>query len=193
MTKSVGNSGSGAAAAAATARALSPHEQMEQRLSVCATPELACAELSRIFRLQPAEIALMRVEKDVLNFLFPVELKAAGFIPLSSSKAVAARTAITRKVELFNNFVIVQHANVFETIRLTTLGQSDEPGANVIQKLMSTPIIDAKHEVLGVLQVCRKGTTQEGAGSDFTLNDLQNLELAAKAIGKLPFMRPVAR
>ncbi len=191
MTKSVGNSGSGAAAA--TARALSPHEQMEQRLSVCATPELACAELSRIFRLQPAEIALMRVEKDVLNFLFPVELKAAGFIPLSSSKAVAARTAITRKVELFNNFVIVQHANVFETIRLTTLGQSDEPGANVIQKLMSTPIIDAKHEVLGVLQVCRKGTTQEGAGSDFTLNDLQNLELAAKAIGKLPFMRPVAR
>jgi len=106
---------------------------------------------------------------------------------------VAARTAITRKVELFNNFVIVQHANVFETIRLTTLGQSDEPGANVIQKLMSTPIIDAKHEVLGVLQVCRKGTTQEGAGSDFTLNDLQNLELAAKAIGKLPFMRPVAR
>ncbi len=128
MTKSVGNSGSGAAAA--TARALSPHEQMEQRLSVCATPELACAELSRIFRLQPAEIALMRVEKDVLNFLFPVELKAAGFIPLSSSKAVAARTAITRKVELFNNFVIVQHANVFETIRLTTLGQSDEPGAN---------------------------------------------------------------
>ena len=189
MTKSVGNSGSGAATAAA--RALSPHAQIEHKLSISATPELACAELSKIFRVQPAEIALMRVEKDVLNFLFPVELKAAGFIPLSSSKAVAARTATTRKVELFNNFVIVQHANVFETIKLAILGQSDAPGANVIQKLMSTPIIDSKHEVLGVVQVCRKGTTQEDAGSDFTLDDLQNLELAAKVIGKLPFMRPV--
>jgi len=190
MTKSVGNSGSGAAAA--TARALSPRAQIEQTLSISATAELACAELSKIFRVQPAEIALMRVEKDVLNFLFPVELKAAGFIPLSSSKAVAARTATTRKVELFNNFVIVQHANVFETIKLATLGQSDAPGANVIQKLMSTPIIDPKHQVLGVVQVCRKGTTQEDAGSDFTLNDLQNLELAAKILGKLPFMRAVA-
>src|SRR6266536_763737 len=109
MTKSVGNSGSGAAAA--TARALSPHEQMEQRLSVCATPELACAELSRIIRLQPAEVALMRVKTVVLTFLFPVELKAAGLIPFPRSKAVAARAANARKVDVFNTFVIVQHPN----------------------------------------------------------------------------------
>src|SRR6266498_409588 len=150
MTKSVGNSGSGAAAA--TARALSPLAQIEQTLSISATAELACAELSKIFRVQPAEIALMRVEKDVLNFLFPVELQAAGFVPLSSSKAVAARTASTRKVELFNNFMIVQHANVFETIKLSTLGQSNAPGANTIQKLMTAPVVDAHHNVVGVLQ-----------------------------------------
>ncbi len=134
----------------------------------------------------------MRLEKDVLSFLFPVELKAAGFIPLSSSKAVAARTASTRKVELFNNFVIVQHANVFETIKLTTLGQSEGPGASTIQKLMSTPVVDTEHDVLGVVQVCRKGFTQDEAGPDFTLNDLQNLELASKILAKLPFMH-VAR
>src|SRR6266536_4839320 len=186
MTKSVGNSGSGAAAA--TARALSPHEQMEQRLSVCATPELACAELSRIFRLQPAEIALMRVEKDVLNFLFPTELRVAGFVPLSSSKAVAARTATTRKVELFNNFVIVQHANVFETIKLSTMGQSNIPGANTIQKLMTAPVVDAHHNVAGVLQICHKGLTPDDSGADFTLNDLQNLEIVARTLGNLSFM-----
>jgi len=134
----------------------------------------------------------MRVEKDVLNFLFPAELKAAGFIPLSSSKAVAARTASTRKVELFNNFVIVQHANIFETIKLATLEQSANPGENVIQKLMSTPVTDSKHDVLGVIQVCRKGASQEEAGSDFTLNDLQNLEHAAQVIARLPFMHAVA-
>src|SRR6266566_2711602 len=187
------SSSAGTGSAVAVARVLAPHAIIEQNLIRSTSPEQACAELSRIFSVGLAEVALMRVEGDILNFLFPTELRAAGFVPLSSSKAVAARTATTRKVELFNNFVIVQHANVFETIKLTTLGQSDGPGASTIQKLMSTPIIDAKHEVLGVLQVCRKGTTQEGAGSDFTLNDLQSLELAAKAIGKLPFMRPVAR
>ena len=39
-----------------------------------------------------------------------------------------------------------------------------------------------------VVQVCRKGLTQDEAGPDFTLNDLQNLELASKILAKLPFM-----
>ncbi len=125
---------SGTGSAAAAARVLAPHALIELNLDRCGSPELACAELARTFNVGPAEVALMRLEKDVLSFLFPVELKAAGFIPLSSSKAVAARTASTRKVELFNNFVIVQHANVFETIKLTTLGQSEGPGASTIQR-----------------------------------------------------------
>ena len=179
---------SGTGSAAAAARVLVSHALIELNLDRCATPELACAELARTFNVGPAEVALMRLEKDVLSFLFPVELKAAGFIPLSSSKAVAARTASTRKVELFNNFVIVQHANVFETIKLTTLGQSDGPGASTIQKLMSTPVMDSEQDVLGVVQVCRKGLTQDEAGPDFTLSDLQNLELASKILAKLPFM-----
>ncbi len=179
---------SGTGSAAAAARVLAPHALIELNLDRCATPELACAELARTFNVGPAEVALMRLEKDVLSFLFPVELKAAGFIPLSSSKAVAARTASTRKVELFNNFVIVQHANVFESIKLATLGQSDGPGAGTIQKLMSTPVVDSEHDVLGVVQICRKGLTQDEAGPDFTLNDLQNLELASKILAKFPFM-----
>ena len=186
------SAGAGAGSAAAAARVLTPHQAIEQNLSRCATPELACAEMSRIFTVGAAELALLRLENDILNFLFPAELKAAGFIPLSSSKAVAARTATTRKVELFNNFVIVQHANVFETIKLSTLGQSDGPGGNLIQKLMSAPVIDQKHNVLGVIQVCHKGLTQDQSGPDFTLNDLQNLEHAANIVATLPFMRVAA-
>ena len=93
MSRSVGSSGGGSASAAA--RALTPLAQMEQNLGHCTTPELACAELSRIFNVKPAEVALLRVEKEALNFLFPVELKAAGSIPLTSASAVAARTANT--------------------------------------------------------------------------------------------------
>jgi hypothetical protein len=180
--------GSGSGSAAAAARVMTPHAQIEQDLARSATPEMACSEMSKIFKVGAAEIALLRIEKDVLNFIYPAELKAAGFIPLSSSSAVAARTANTRKVELFNNFVIVQHANVFESIKLSTLGQSDAPGANTIQKLMSTPVVDSKENVLGVIQVCHKGVTLDGAGPDFTLSDLQNLELAAKTLARLPFM-----
>ena len=186
MSKSAGSSGGGSASAAA--RALTPLAQMEQNLGHCTTPELACAELSKIFNVKPTEVALLRIEKEVLNFLFPVELKAAGSIPLSSASAVAARTANTRKLELFNSFVIVQHANVFETIKLSTLGESEEPGANTIQKLMSTPVIDSKQNVIGVIQLCRKGITPDHAGADFTLADLHKLELAAKALSRMPFM-----
>jgi hypothetical protein len=172
----------------APARALAWHHVTRDALACATSPQEACAEISKIFNVGRTEVALMRVEGDILNFLFPSELQGGGFVPLSSSKAVAARTALTRKVELFNNFVIVQHVNVFETIKLTTLGQSTAPGANTIQKLMTAPITDEHHELVGVLQVCRKGLTPEDSGRDFTLTDLQNLELAAKAIGKLPFM-----
>jgi len=175
--------------ASAPARGFAPHHVSGEALARATSPQQACAEISKIFNVGRTEVALMRVEADILNFLFPAELQAAGFVPPSSSKAVAARTALTRKVELFNNFVIVQHVNVFETIKLTTLGQSTAPGANTIQKLMTAPITDEHHNVVGVLQVCRKGLTPEDSGPDFTLSDLQNLELAAKALGKLSFMR----
>jgi hypothetical protein len=185
------NSGNGTAAA--KARVIAPHAYVEESLKHATTPEAACAELSRIFKVRQGEVALLRVDKDALNFIYPLELKAAGSIPLSSSSAVAARTATTRKVELFNNFVIVQHANVFETIRLGTL-PSGSPGSTTIQKLMSAPIINQENnardnDVLGVIQLCHKGITPEAAGPDFTLNDLQNLESAAKVIAKLPFMQ----
>ena len=126
------SSSSGTGAAAAMARELTPEQLIERNLRRCETAELACAEISNIFNVGLSEVALMRVENSVLNFQFPVELKAAGFIPLSSSKAVAARTATTGKPELVNNFLIVQHANVFETIKLISLGQSQGHG-RVIQ------------------------------------------------------------
>lgn len=186
MAKSSASSGGGSAAA--EARALAPQARIEQTLAAAATPEAACAAVSELFNVSRAEVALLRTENDVLNFVFPAELKAAGFIPLSSASAVAARTANSRKVELFNNFVIVQHANVFESIKLSALGQSDKPGANAIQKLMTAPVLDQQQHVLGVLQICRKGMTQDDAGPDFTLNDLQNLEVATRVLAKLRFM-----
>ena len=53
-----------------------------------------------------------------------------------------------------------------------------------IHKLMSAPVLDRRDKVLGVIQICHKGFDLVSAGPDFTLDDLQQLELAAKAMSK---------
>jgi hypothetical protein len=173
------------AAAAATAAENSPHDRLP---SMEATPSEFCSELSQTFRVRSSEVALLRLEGGMLKFLFPEELKTAGAIPLSSSSAIAAHTAISKKLELFNNFPRVKHASIFETVKLTE--QSEQPDPLTIQKLISGPVLDAEGKVLGVLQVCRKGFDLLSAGPDFGLDDLQQLERVTKALAKAPFMKP---
>jgi hypothetical protein len=40
-----------------------------------------------------------------------------------------------------------------------------------------------------VIQICHKGFDLASSGPDFTLDDLQQLELAAKALSKSAFMQ----
>jgi hypothetical protein len=54
---------------------------------------------------------------------------------------------------------------------------------------MSAPILDPNRKVLGVVQVCRKGFDTATAGPDFSPDDLQQLELAAKVLSTLPFVK----
>src|SRR4030081_3411709 len=181
-----GNSGqSGAAAAAARAS----NASVEHVLSHCAATQEFCAALAKLFGVRPTEVALMRLQKVCLSFLYPEQLKTAGSIPVSSSSAVAAHTASTRKTELFNAFVKVKHASIFESVKLNSSEDVEPSGQGAIQKLMSVPILDPQRKVLGVVQVCRKGFDTATAGPDFTQDDLQQLELAAKVVSNLPFVK----
>jgi len=172
--------------AAAAAPALD-RRALERQLANAGGPEQCCAELSRIFRVRPNEIALLRLENELLRFLFPGELASAGSIPLSSSSAISAQTVVTKKAMLFNNFTEVQHASIFESIK-PSREKDEEAQPATIHRLMSAPVLDKADRVLGVLQICRKGFDLASAGPDFTLDDLQRLELAAKALGRLGFM-----
>jgi hypothetical protein len=173
--------------AAALARA--SNASVEHVLNQCATPQQFCAALAKLFGVRPTEVALMRLQKGLLSFLYPDELKTAGSIPVSSSSAVAAHTASTRKTELFNAFVKVKHASIFESVKLIKAEDSDPTEQSTIQKLMSAPVLDPQRKVLGVVQVCRKGFDPATAGPDFTQDDLQQLELAAKVVSNLPFLK----
>jgi hypothetical protein len=172
--------------AAAPARGKS---SVESALSQADTPEAFRAAVSKFFSVRPNEVALLRLEKGLLKFVFPDQLKTAGSIPVSSSSSVAAHTASTKKTELFNTFAKVKHARVFETVRLGTTEETDHSEQTSIQKLMSAPILNPQKKVLGVIQICRKGFELASSGPDFTSEDLQNLEAAARVAANLPFLQ----
>jgi len=102
------------------------------------TPLDVSMVLAKVFRVQYAEVALLRLDGGLLKFIFPEHLRTTGAIPISS-KAVAAHTALSKKAEIFNNFARVKHASIFETIK--PIGAEAEVAAvpAPIQKLMSVP------------------------------------------------------
>ena len=98
---------------------------LEQMGAESPSPELLCRTLAQILRVRRNEVALLRLEKNCLRFVFPTELRAAGALPLSGP-AVAARTASARSSLLSNSFARVRHASLFETVKLGA-AEADEP------------------------------------------------------------------
>src|SRR5882762_6148967 len=144
------------------------------------TPESICVRVAQVFHVMETEVALLELSGSLLNFLHPAELKTAGAIPLSSS-AVAARTARTKQAEIFNGFAEVKHFSVFELVKLGDTGLDEQ----VIQKLMSAPVLVKNEEVIGVIQVSRKAPRLAAAGPDFSPDDLRKLESVARFVGTL--------
>jgi hypothetical protein len=174
----------GAAAASASTR--SP---LASLLQSGASPNRICQEIAAIFQVRSSEIALLQLENKILRFLFPEEFKAMGVIPLSSP-SIAAHTALSGEPELFNNFSRVKHATVFETVKLHKTGSTEQLP---IQKMMSSPIFQANHEVVGVLQVSRKGAELAAAGPDFTVDDLRQLQAISGVLSNAAFLQPSAK
>lgn len=148
--------------------------------------ERVAAELAKTFSVQPDEVAIMRLDRTLLSFVYPSKLQNVGSIPLNTSTSVAARTATSKRAEAINNFAQTKHASVFESVELgkkapVVAGQKVERHTHSIQKLMSVPVVGPAG-VLGVIQVCRKGESAPAAGADFGPPDLQRLVAIATAL-----------
>jgi hypothetical protein len=137
-------------------------------------------KIAKSLGVQTDEVAILGVSTRWrhLHFLVPQALKNVGFIPMSSTSALAARTARESRPEITNNFSAVRHATVFEGVKAaTTTGES-------IQKIISAPILcDGK--VVGVMQISRKGATAMEAGADFSSEDLGKVLALCRPLGKL--------
>ncbi len=162
--------------------------ELESMIAESPKSDAVCLKLARILSVNRSEIALLRLERGSLRFIFPVELRSAGVLPLSGS-AVAARTAATRTPLLSNSFMRVRHASLFEAVKLSTAEEDRSMEQMPIQKIMSVPISADKGGVLGVIQVSRKGLDARLAGADFTGEDLKRLEKASEILARMPFMQ----
>ena len=128
--------------------------------------------LARLFAVDPDEVAILKMvpKYKSLKFVIPEKLSPVGTIPLTSTSALAARTARERRPELVNNFHSSRHASVFEAVPL-----GRDP-SETIHKIMSAPILDGNgKQVQGVVQISRKGRSSVNAGADFTQKDLREL------------------
>jgi transcriptional regulator with GAF, ATPase, and Fis domain len=137
-------------------------------------------EIARTFHVRRDEVAILVLveESKHLQFLIPEKLKGVGTIPLTSTTALAARTARDKRPELINKFNRVTHASVFEGVPLGR-GHGEQ-----IHRIMSAPIA-VEGKVVGVVQVSRKGRSAEEAGAEFSQNDLRGLVALSSVLGRL--------
>lgn len=179
---SIGNQGSAVKAAKANLG------ELESMIAESPSSDRVCAKLAQILHVRRNEVALFRLEKGSLRFIFPTELRSAGVLPLSGS-AVAARTAATRTSLLSNTFMRVKHVSLFEAVKLSASEEDRSQDQMPIQKIMSVPVAVPEGNVMGVVQISRKGLDSSLAGADFTGDDLKQLEKAAEVIARMPFMQ----
>jgi len=133
--------------------------------------------LAKVFSVDADEVAVLAVDakRKILRFIIPEKLATIGTIPLTSTQALAARTARERRAEVLNNFASARHATVFEGV---SLGRRE---GQCIHKMMSAPILEGTHAV-GVVQISRKGESVRDAGPDFTQKDLRTLTSLAPSL-----------
>jgi GAF domain-containing protein len=136
-------------------------------------------QIARGFGVRDDEVAILVLDRRgyALSFLLPEKLRHIGTIPMTSTTALAVRTAREKRPEVINNFSTVRHATVFEAVPLAE-ATANEP----IQKIMSAPVV-ADGRVVGVVQVSRKGASTKTAGDDFTPKDLNELTAVGAALG----------
>src|SRR5260370_11522301 len=146
---SSGNLGSAAKAARAAAAGV---VELESMLSESPSSDRVCLKLAHILRVRRSEVALLRLEKGSLRFVFPPELRSAGVLPLTGS-AVAARTAATRTPLLSNSFMRVKHVSLFEAVKLGAETEDRSQEQMPIQKIMSVPVMASGASVMGVAQI----------------------------------------
>lgn len=150
---------------------LSARQAVEEKLAV------AVDALSRIFGVQPNEVAIFSLDqtRDSLSFLWPKEMRSSGSIPFTANRSLVAVTAQERRSTLNNNFASTPHLFVFESFGKARTAP--------IQRIMSVPMLNGD-DLRGVIQVSRKGEDTDTALRNFSETELTALSEMAKVMAR---------
>ncbi len=134
--------------------------------------EILGTSVAQAFSVQKDEVAILLLKDHglMLRFAYPIELyeNKANAFPINT-RSITADVLRARKGRIDNDVALIVHLNVYERIRLKEVGPFE------IQKMISAPLMLPGGEILGVMQVCRKGETMREAGPDFSPSDLSKL------------------
>ena len=132
------------------------------------------------FKVTQEEVAIFLYDHltETIHFLWPMRLRSAGSIPITAHNSLAVKTIREKQPFLNNSFSNTPHAAIFEQVRL-----SPEVSPLPIQKIMSAPL-PSQSEIIGVIQVSRKGDSGISAGEDFTPAQLTALSKISECVSR---------
>ena len=139
--------------------------------------EASVDALCSIFGVQRHEVALFALDTrmDSFSFVWPTEMRKSGSIPLSADRSLLVITARERQGKVNNSFASTPHLFVFESFGKEKTGP--------IQRIMSAPMLKGE-ELVGVLQVCRKGMDADAGLKNFSETELKALCGIANVIAR---------
>lgn len=148
-------------------KALAEQPEADDRLRLISTA------LQQAFKVNDEEVAIFRVDQETqdLCFLWPKKLIKSGRVPINTRDSLLARTAREGKPHLDNRFTNTRHASIFENINLGDPKDKERKAPLPIQKIMSVPMLE-EGQMVGVIQLCRKGLDSDAAGADFSPTEL---------------------
>lgn len=147
--------------------ALAPEALFERIMGWLATV------LGQAFAVDPDDVAvlLLKDRGQLLRFAYP-PLHYQGrtnLFPVWIS-SIAGEVLATRKGRIDNDVARVRHLDIYERIR----GRAKRPLE--IQKMVTAPLLLPSGELLGVIQVSRRGQPPTAAADDFPPYDLLKLK-----------------
>ncbi len=134
--------------------------------------------LAERYAVSEEEIGLLlRADKKVLRFAHPLShfRGETNLFPVNSP-GVATNVVRSGRGMIHNDMSQVGHLEIYE--RISTGGEKPKE----IQKMIAAPLTLTGGEVIGVVEVSRKGKNPQTAGSNFTPGDLAELMQVGSAV-----------
>lgn len=115
-------------------------------------------------------ILLLKDAGKVLRFAYPLELYKgqSNFFPVNRNN-IAGQVILSERGNIENNLPRVPHFAIYEKAKVK--GKSPR----IIQKMVTAPLILPDKNIVGVIQISKRGETLPEAGPDFAPADLGKL------------------